>query len=61
MTDVDQFKFKPVPVPHKRNSKYFLPNYKSFCEKIYEDYVEPDKSAFDELYKDDYELYAKGI
>ena len=61
LDDVDQFKFKPVPVPHKRNSKYFLPNYKSFCEKIYEDYVEPDKSAFDELYKYDYELYAKGI
>jgi hypothetical protein len=57
---VDQFKYKPVPVPHKRNSKYFLPNYKSFCQKIYEDYVAPDKLAFDELYKDDYDLYSKG-
>ena len=58
--EVDRFTYKPVVVPHLRNSKYFVPNYKTICAKIYKEHVEPNKKLFDNLYRDDYELYARG-
>jgi hypothetical protein len=59
--EVERFKYKPFIIPHLRNSRYFVPNYKSICNKIYHNYIEPDKTYFDSLYKDDYELYASGV
>jgi hypothetical protein len=53
--------YKPFHVPHLRDSKYFTPNYKPICAKIYTEYVEQDNERFLELYESDYELYAKGI
>ena len=31
--------YKPFPVPHLRDSKYFTPNFKPLCAKIYTEYV----------------------
>ena len=59
--EVERFKYKPFIIPHLRNSRYFVPNYKSICNKIYHNYIEPDKTYFDSLFKDDYELYASGV
>ena len=53
--------YKPFPVPHLRDSKYFTPNFKPLCAKIYTEYVEPNNKEFLDLYESDYELYAKGI
>ena len=57
----DQLNYVPVKIPHLRNSKYFLPNYIAICKKIYQQYIEPDMSAFKELYSEDYKLYEQGI
>lgn len=59
--DVEKVKYKPFQIPHLRNSKYFLPNYSIICKKIYKDYIEPDSIEFNNLYKDDYDLYESGI
>ncbi len=53
--------YKPFHVPHLRDSKYFTPNYKPLCAKIYTEYVEQDNERFLELYESDYELYSKGV
>lgn len=53
--------YKPFPVPHLRDSKYFTPNFKPLCAKIYTEYVEPNNKEFLDLYESDYELYAKGV
>ena len=54
--EVDKLKYKPFIVPHLRDSKYFIPNYKSLCGKIYTEYVEPNNKRFCELYESDYDL-----
>ena len=53
--------YKPFEVPHLRDSKYFTPNFKPLCAKIYTEYVEPNNKRFCDLYESDYELYAKGV
>jgi hypothetical protein len=53
--------YKPFEVPHLRDSKYFTPNFKPLCAKIYTEYVEPNNKRFCDLYESDYDLYAKGV
>ena len=60
LCDKDREKFKPILIPHLRNSDDFIPNYKPLCAKIYKDFVEPNKLEFNKLYRGDYDLYSKG-
>jgi hypothetical protein len=59
--ELERFKYKPFEIMHLRNSKHFVPNYTKICEKIYEDYIEPDPEEFNKLYEDDFKLYEQGI
>lgn len=59
--EVMREKYVPLKIPHLRNSKYFIPNYISVCKKLYEVYVKPDTTDFDNLYKIDFDLYKNAI
>jgi hypothetical protein len=45
-----------IKLPHYNNSEKKLPNYKSFCKRLFDDYVKHSEDFFT-IYKKDFELY----